>query len=1292
MKLKTSWIREKGRLEALVFVLFAVLFNLYFLRGEFQISEVPLNDEVLHLTAILGMEDFAHAGRNPIDFWAPWWALGYPFFHTYQFLPHLTVFALDAATFGFFRTVDILNFVNVFLIALFPLSIFLASRVFGFSLRAGGLAALASTFLSTRFWYGIEYGSTVWRGSGLFTQNFAAFFLPLALAYLFRCLTRPEGRGSFAAASILTAVTLLSHVIYGFMALVSIPVMVLMPGTGLPLHRRTARAALVLFVVLLLTSFFIVPMLRDGLYINHSRWESSWKWDSYGAGPIVKALFSGNVFDYLRLPVLTFLVFLGLGASFWKRTPENRLVRNLFFLWMVLFFGRATWGNLTKLLPATSDLHFHRLVGAVHLFGIFLIGLGGASLLSMLRLDSSTPRRVVAVILPFLILVPVIVERREYLEQNYAWGMENRAAYLAERGDLEKVVSIIKESPPGRVYPGLAASWGRDFKIGSTPMYAFLSLNRIDTLAFLFHSMSHTSDIMVHFDENSPFHYSLFNVRYVLSDAQKALPAWVKPLARAGRFVLSQVDASGGYFTLGDSRIAFDGKRETFYDISYRWMQSGLARNGEFITISPPRDSPFAVHLRPGETLPSEQSFQPEPRGAILAETVSPDRYEADVQAARPCLAVLKVTFHPGFKATVDNREQATTMVTPGFIAVEVPAGLHHVAFEYSAGTLKAVLLAISVATLLFLPFAPRVQRVVASRRDVAGDLVRRVESSPLFARCRRAIDAHRPAILFLPIVILAVSTPFFHGKLLAGHDTMEYLPRLIEFHENVRQGILLPRWAPDLANGGGQPIFVFNPPLFYMAAELFVLLGASFINAINLASLSFVIVAAIFMYLLGRQLYGPYGGLLASAACLLAPYFFCDLYVRHASAEFTAFPVYAMAFYAAILFARRPRPRRAAFLSLAVALLFLTHNPAVLMVFPFIIGWVILHGYLRGGLRRALTGTFFVGTGVALAGFFWIPALIEKKWITVSDLLAGYFSYSNHFVYLSQLFYHPWGFGISGEGKNDAMSFMLGIGQIALALSGCILCLKWPGRKTQSAAMAFLAVMLLLSAFMTMGDSNFIWKRLTALRYMAFPWRFLLPATFALCALAGSFAGFLERKFPRYAQTFTLLAIVGLGFANLRYAVPEKYLTPDMKEWTPSQIARRGIRVATMDEYMPLWAKGTVPRYAPEELEVMSGRARVRLLDHNADRSRFAVSAASLSTLKLNRNYYPGWEIHEGEKELPSKIDPRDGRLQFDLAPGDHLLEARLALTSWQWNGRVLSLAAIALLAFLPFLRQREH
>ena len=140
----------------------------------------------------------------------------------------------------------------------------------------------------------------------------------------------------------------------------------------------------------------------------------------------------------------------------------------------------------------------------------------------------------------------------------------------------------------------------------------------------------------------------------------------------------------------------------------------------------------------------------------------------------------------------------------------------------------------------------------------------------------------------------------------MSGHDSLEYLPRTVEFYTGLQGGQWFPRWAPDLSAGYGQPFFSFNPPLHYYASALFHFLGFSFVSAQNLAS-----AASCWPWrrwactcFAGTLIAGRRGGLVAATAYLTAPYLLVALFVRHALADFTAFAFLPWALWGVAQFA----------------------------------------------------------------------------------------------------------------------------------------------------------------------------------------------------------------------------------------------------------------------------------------------------------------------------------------------------------------------------------------------------
>ena len=301
---------EPARLERLIaglLLAFAVAFNLVQLYPEVAVKVPSLNDGVLHLANLQRASDALASGQDPTDHWLGTIVMGYPLLHHYQHLPYLLPALMAAPAREAVSTADLMRWITYLLLSLFPLSIYFSMRWFGFSPLPSALAGLASPLLSTNGLYGLEYGSYVWRGYGLYTQLWGMVLLPMALARTYRAVK--DGRGYFWAV-VLLAATVLSHVVLGYIALGSAALFIVLGGWrkragDIPAARpwvRAARLVLLLALVGLVAAYFILPFLRDSTYMNRSVWERADKYDSLGYEWALGTLLKGELFDYGRLP------------------------------------------------------------------------------------------------------------------------------------------------------------------------------------------------------------------------------------------------------------------------------------------------------------------------------------------------------------------------------------------------------------------------------------------------------------------------------------------------------------------------------------------------------------------------------------------------------------------------------------------------------------------------------------------------------------------------------------------------------------------------------------------------------------------------------------------------------------------------------------------------------------------------------------------------------------------------------------------------------------------------------
>jgi uncharacterized membrane protein len=689
------WLRSAGP----VLVAAAIAFNLYFLFPEVRDRPADLNDYVFHSLNLEHAAEAFDAGSDPTDPWVGEIAMGFPIFHYYQHLPYVAPAAVHKVTGIGLATV--FQWTAYLLLSFFPVSVYWSMRRLGFAGLEGGMAAFVASLLATDGLFGFDLNSYVWRGWGLYTQLWGMVLLPPAIAQGY--VTIREGRG-YVLAVVLLVATMLSHLAFGYIALGSLALAVFLRPHWREVRARALRAFVLFALSGVVASYFLLPLLLDSAYLNRSVWEESNKYDSFGANWVLSRLFRGDLFDFGRFPSFTLLAGLGMGVCLlaW-RTERFRVPAGVGVLWLLLYFGRPTWGPLFDVTPLARDLHLHRLIAGVHLGGIMLIGVG---LAAPWRWASTMPRRawlLAPAIVSLLLLYPVVNERLDYLRGNDDLMDWNRGQVAAQQNDIDGLLATLEQLPPGRVYAGLAAQWGGNYRVGNVPMYALLTASGVDTLGRLYHSLSLNGDIMVLFDESRPEQYNLFNVRYVVAPRDRTFPDFVKPVGEFGRHRLYQVETTG-YFDIVDSRVAFTADKTSFYPAASAWLRSGFPAAGDYpALVFPGQRRPASLPTLPADVAPgyvaTPQAAGDAP-GAVVSESPGQGRYRATVRVDRPSTVLLKVTYHPGWRAYVDGRRVKPQMLMPSFMGVPVGPGTHDIRFEYHAPGYRLPLLFLGLLVL----------------------------------------------------------------------------------------------------------------------------------------------------------------------------------------------------------------------------------------------------------------------------------------------------------------------------------------------------------------------------------------------------------------------------------------------------------------------------------------------------------------------------------------------------------------------------------------------------------------
>ncbi len=705
----------------------AVLFGLVVLRAE--TTQVPnLNDGSLHMSLLrVALHDIGQ-GKLPLGGWFPYLSLGSAQFLHYQSFPHV-IGALASTAVG---TANVYYWSLYLLLALWPVSVYVGARLFGLDRWIAAAAALVSPLLVSVAAYGYQDSSYTWSGFGVWTQLWGMWLLPLAWGLSWRAVN--HGR-NYALAALAIALTIACHFLTGYLALLVLVPWVLVDPSQL--RRRFIRAVVVGGGALLIASWVLVPLVSEVAWSgNLEYYRGTFYFDSYGAPQVLGWLFTGQLYDSGRFPIVSLLVGVGLVVCI-ARVRRDTRARALIAAWtlsLVLYFGRPTLGPLLNILPGSSDLPLHRYINGVHLAGLMLAGVGAIGLARLLlaalrralpSLHATAAAAGIAVAGAAL-LYPASSQVASYNALGADLMSVQQQADATDRADITVLVDQVKSAGDGRVYAGTKANWGRQYTIGSRPVYLELENDDVDAVGQWLNTESLSSDVEAHFDERNLDDYNLFNIRYLILPQGHPPPVAAILLARSGRHMLWKVTTSGYLEVVDTVAPPIVADRNNIGPQAAAFMESVLLRQLRFPTVAFNGGAAAAATLDNAGT-PLSSAGTIGTQSAALTDGV----FSGEVTAYRRAAVLLKTTYEPGWQVSIDGVSAQPIMVAPSFVGVTVPPGRHAVSFRFATYPYYPPLLALGLVTFIALVFIPRRLRdrtlVVVNEPARKGTAVRHV-------------------------------------------------------------------------------------------------------------------------------------------------------------------------------------------------------------------------------------------------------------------------------------------------------------------------------------------------------------------------------------------------------------------------------------------------------------------------------------------------------------------------------------------------------------------------------------
>ncbi|MDR3738468.1 MAG: hypothetical protein P4L40_05555 [Terracidiphilus sp.] len=555
-----------------------------------------------------------------------------------------------------------------------------------------------------------------------------------------------------------------------------------------------------------------------------------------------------------------------------------------------------------------------------------------------------------------------------------------------------------------------------------------------------------------------------------------------------------------------------------------------------------------------------------------------------------------------------------------------------------------------------------------------------------------------------LVTALLAIAPLLVRGTT-CGHDFDFHLANWLDVHQSWTQGILYPHWAAHANWGAGEPRFIFYPPLEWMlgAALGFVLPWGLVEPAVVFLCLAGCGLAT---RALAREKLTEGAATLAGCVALFSGYGLFTAYERSDFAELMGgFWIPLVLLFA--LRDRRPEAgawRRAldgsaALLALTVAGAWLSNAPLGVMTSYLLVAAAATAAVTRRSWAPVMRAGTAAAIALALVGVWLAPAAVEQRWVDVRQILDD----PGSRVEANWLFAHHADPAMAPHDAELLRVSWIAVGMLTVALAGLLLAWRRGRLRSDWGWWLPVAVIPVAVLLMLLPVSGWVWSALPKLRFLQFPWRWLvvLQAPMGVLLAAGAWAE--NRRVRAAVSTLCAAGCVALAvMAGLMYfqsCYPEDSVPAMVDAWhngegwegtyeyEPPGADDSALAMDLPDACLVDDAKKTLGhvnddqalQWTPDE------KSCIATFDHAKEsrNERFVLDAdaprAGFLVVKLRS--YPAWAVRVNGALQTQLAEREDGLIVVPVAAGRVRVTVDWTTTRDAWAGRGLSLLGLLLL-----------
>jgi len=530
-------------------------------------------------------------------------------------------------------------------------------------------------------------------------------------------------------------------------------------------------------------------------------------------------------------------------------------------------------------------------------------------------------------------------------------------------------------------------------------------------------------------------------------------------------------------------------------------------------------------------------------------------------------------------------------------------------------------------------------------------------------------------AISLLPFVSLFTSDLAPHT-----HDSPVHFARIAAYYKALSEGQLLPRWAGELNYGYGMPLFNFIYHVPYLVASVPVALGGGTVLAFKISLTVSFLLSGIFMYLFSLRFFKHEGrALLTTVLYQFAPFHLVDLVVRGDMAEGYALAFLPLVLYALVRGFDGKNIRNNILLTgVSALLLIISHNAISLIFFGVAALFVLIFSPTN---QKRLEGAAGLLLGLMLSAFYWIPAIIERRY-TYGDLFMKDM-YMSHFAPLMNFFIPN--LTNSPALQTGGIAVSLGLVPVAALMWAIILLIrKKAGNASEQKTIAFALILTAGALFVMQPVSQFLWSNVPILRMFQFPWRLLNVTSFSLAILGG--VVFVHKKTPLFIVM--ILSFIAIASTAVYFRPPL-----GMDKIDEAYYWDYPLNTTYFGETDVIWSAGPAGSYPTHRFEVVGGKGIITDPVKKGTMHTFTVTAESDVQIVDRTQYFPGWRVYSKGEKIPIEFQDQNwrGLITFRLPSGIHQVKVVWEESPIRRIAETITLASLVGVALSILMRSRK-